>query len=66
MNNTVYIYIEQKARKRFNISGYDAKTGRDLWEQRYIDYNRREALARFRAEYEIKGRHADIINLQEG
>lgn len=62
MNNTIYIYIQQKAKDIFNISGYDTVTGEDLWEQKYIFYNKREALARFRATYNIKYRHAEIIN----
>ena len=58
----VYIYIHKNERGNFQIDGYDDKSGRGLYKRTYIMYNKRNALASFRAYYGIKYRHAEIIN----
>lgn len=63
MNNTVYIYIEKvKNNGAYRISGYDAKNGRDLYDYTFYDFTKREAVAAFREHYDIKYRHADIVD----
>lgn len=59
----IYIYIDKDSKGNYKLSGYDCKTGRDLWERKYVYYTKCDALASFRDYYDIKGRHAEIVNL---